>query len=236
MNCVLAALDDAPGHAVGDQQRHLRRGRQDQRLGRDAERPLGTARPRRPTRAAARSRRGSSSGATTGRPIPKPGIAALPQAAAGSSARVPVGTRRGEVRGDLRVVDREVRAGPEVGRERVGEIGEGQGPADDRDRVTRLDPALAIGPVAAPIPERPAPGSGASGSWTVSSSATASERSISANRVDPLRRMSRPGGSSPAMPVSPSKRTGASNRAPRGKTRMLPDASRTRKPIERSSV
>ena len=193
-------------------------------LRRDARRSAWSARPRRADAI------GRAFSAPDRAPAPRPaarsrspGWRRCPRPRPGRRRACPRRARRGEVRGDLGVVDGEVRAGPEVGRQRVGEVGEGEGPADDRDRVAGLEPALVIGPVAAPIPQprllaravglldrraaRPPPAT----------------RSISASRVDPLRRMSRPGGSSPAMPVSPSKRTGASKRAPRGNTRMLPD-------------
>ena len=167
------------------EQRDLRRGRQDEVVRRDREGPRRPARPRRPPRAAAAFAAGSSSGAATGRPIPNPGMAALPHASAGSSARCPrPAPRRGPPRSPGR---RAARSGPspEVGRDRVGEVGEREGPADDRDRVARLEPALAIGPVAAPIAQPRLAGSGRRAPGPSSSSATASARSISANRVDP---------------------------------------------------
>ena len=57
---------------------------------------------------------------------------------------------------------------------------------------------------------------------TVSSAAAAVSSSISVGRVEPPWRMSRPADASPSMSGSPSNRTGASNPAPRGKTRRLP--------------
>ena len=165
---------------------------------------------------------GSSSGAATGRPIPKPGIAALPQASAGSSARCP--SARASARSAATSGSSAARSGPVPmsAADRVVQVGEGEGPPDDRHRVARLEPGLAVRPVAASIAQ---PGSSVR---RVRDRGPRAARpppatlSISASRVDPLRRMSRPAGSSPAMPVSPSKRTGASNRAPRGKTRRLP--------------
>ena len=71
------------------------------------------ARSRRPRRrarrapdraAAAGSRAGSSSGGRTGWPIPKPSIAALPQASAGRRREEAGRARLGEVGGDLRIV------------------------------------------------------------------------------------------------------------------------------------
>ena len=84
-------------------------------------------------RAAARSPPGRSRRLATGRPIPKPGIAALPQASAGSATSVPGRPRLGEVGGDLGVVgDDGVRAAADVRLGRVGEVAERQRPADDR--------------------------------------------------------------------------------------------------------
>ena len=230
----LAASDDRARAAVGDQQRDVVRRREDQRLGRDLERPLGPGRLVGVRRAAAGSRAGSMAGAATGRPIPNPGIAALPQAAAGSSARVPAARAAARSAATSGSSTSPIRARPEVGAGRVGQVGEGEGPADDRDRVARLQPRSrgTTGeppPLAAPRPAvaRCRPGRGPRSSVVDLRSACRARPSGSTPRV----RSASPAGSSPSMPVSVlASATGASNRAPRGKTRSSPVSSRTRKP------
>ena len=80
-------------------------------------------------------------------------MAALPQAAAGSSTSVPSARASRQVGGDLRVVDERIRAAADVGPGRVREVGEGECPADDRDRIARLQPGLAVGPPTTPAAE-----------------------------------------------------------------------------------
>ena len=80
------------------------------------------------------------------------------------------GPRLGQVGGDLRVVGGRPRAAAEVGPGRVGEVGEGECPPDDRDRVARLEAGLAVRPPAAAVAERRR-SADHSGAWTRSSAA-----------------------------------------------------------------
>ena len=83
MKRVLAARDDVARDPVGDEQGNFLGRGDHERLGADLERPLRLRRLLRRRPVAADSAAGSMAGSATGRPIPKPGIAALPQAAAG---------------------------------------------------------------------------------------------------------------------------------------------------------
>ena len=90
------------------------------------------------------------SGSLTGRPIPNPAMRGV---APGLGRRVHERARRAclrEVRGDLRIRQRQVRSRADVRTERIGQVVERQRTADDRDRVARLEPRLAIVPAAAP--------------------------------------------------------------------------------------
>ena len=80
---------------------------------------------------------GSSSGAVTGWPIPKPGIAALPR-----------GAGLGKIGGDLGVgargLERAADGAVLVGAGRIGKVGERKHRSDDRDRVADGDPGLVV--------------------------------------------------------------------------------------------
>ena len=112
-------------------------------------------------------------------------------------------------------------AGPEVGAGGVGEVGEGECPADDRDRVARLEPGLAIRPMAAPIAQ-PAAKVGASSRLLDLEQRRRRQRTVHLGRSGSIPRAGGPARTARRRPcpVSPSNVTGASNRAPRGKTRM----------------
>ncbi len=89
---------------------------------------------------------GSSSGGRTGRPMPNPGIAALPQASSGSSARRPAA--RASARSAATSGSSASTPDPDacVGLGRVGEVRERHRPPDDGHRVARGESRLAIAP------------------------------------------------------------------------------------------
>ena len=194
---------------------------------------------------------GSSSGSRAGRPIPNPGIAALPQASSGGSS-VPGRPRRGEVGRDLGVLEtrqRVARAVHPVRPERVGAGARTGAPSRRRSPCRRSRAAPPRTRAArSPMPRahrRPSPGPrpGAAGR-TVSSAAIAASRSRGASpsgataapNAPPVRSWS-PAGRSPMNPLWALNRLGAPIRAPAGKTRIAPpSASRTRKPMARSSL
>ena len=113
------------GRPGDDRERMLGGGRHDQLAGRDLEARLARRLPRRRRRGPGRAASGSSSGARVGRPIPKPGIAALPHASSGVAARIPACAGLGEVHRHLRVVEGQGRV-VAVGGRRVVEVAEGE--------------------------------------------------------------------------------------------------------------
>ena len=81
--------------------------------------------------------------------MPNPGIAALPHASVGILEESG-GARLGDVRCHLRIVGRDLAADGDVRFRRVGQVGEGECPPDDRHRVARCQPRLPVagGPIA----------------------------------------------------------------------------------------
>ena len=97
---------------------------------------------------------GSRVGARVGRPIPKPGIAALPQACSGLVASVAARLRGRQVGRDLGVAAAWIEAA--VHRVRaigVGELVERQDHAHDRDRIADRETRLSVVATAAAQPE-----------------------------------------------------------------------------------
>ena len=131
----------------------------------------------------------------------------------------------------------------DVGLGRIGQIAERHRAPDDRHRVARLEPLLAVvAPpsradavhVARPTEDRQRIEPAARRHRRERRDRRRHDRVVSLEIAGPVR-IARPGGSSPMRPVESSNRVGASQRAPCGKTRMSPLASRTRKPTARSS-
>ena len=154
---------------------------------------------------------GSMSGSTAGRPMPKPGIAALPHAVAGSSRRV-----RGRAPRPDRRRSRDRRRPPRTPRRcpsRSGRQGRRRGVPGQRRSPGRPARGGSRGRSVCHAGRTWPPPRSRSGSRTRSSSATATARSISPARVAPPRRTSSPVGSSPDDPSR--LRTGAAHRSGR---------------------
>ena len=174
-----------------------------------------------------------------GAPMPKPGMAALPQASSGLAASSAHLTCHGQVTGDIAL--HVVTWVP--GQHHLLHLAPGPGLAQDRDRLTRLQAGLAVAPsLATRCADRklPPPSSQSSlgvpvaGRWTVSKACAAVCRSSSvmrsgscsrvAAKAAPERRLS-PAGSAPVQLVRSSKTVRISQRAPRGTTRISPVSS-----------
>ena len=94
---------------------------------------------------------GSSSGLRVGWPMPKPGMAALPQASSGLAASVPGGACRRDIVGDGAFDVAAERRGIEL----LPDVRPGQRLADDGDGLARLQASLTIAATARRLVEQP---------------------------------------------------------------------------------
>ena len=198
------------------------RGREHERLRRDVEGPLVAGRVVRPGRAAGAAASGSSSGARTGRPMPKPGIAALPHASVRVVGQDAGRARLGDVGGDLGIVGGQLDADRDVRLGGVAQVAERQRPTDDRDRVAGRQPRLAVAPRRASVRRRRS-----SGSRSLDAGGPCSSAAIAASRSGSAaddRRARSAGPARPARPPNaPSRSSKHDRRVPPGAAREDPD-------------